>query len=386
MTTRRNLHCRHFRPAARLEIFVMILALLLLLEVDFSFLPPAKNHGISWRTAAAASPISPLAQDGRRKKKKEKRSRDDDHYDTRVINARPTPPFTVPPAIPGKHYLYFIAMGDWGTGSRAQRHVAELMNAKAGRDSLHFVLLLGDNFYDSGVRSVDDPQWQRKFESMYNLPFLNVPFFASLGNHDHKNPRSPEAQVEYSKRDTKWRMPARYYTFTRRLEPPAAIQFFALDTDVFIERKSRETARAQLDWLENELQKSTATWKVVFGHHPVFSNGDHGDTPEIKRHIRPRLEKYNVDFYLCGHDHDRQLLQAVAGVHYLVSGTGAKSRDTAWADNTIFAASDLGFAWFRVSAETFHVQFINKNGEIEFAHTINQARQKESENTADKED
>jgi hypothetical protein len=56
-----------------------------------------------------------------------------------------------------------------------------------------------------------------------------------------------------------------------------------------------------------------------------------------------------------------------------------------WADNTIFAATDLGFTWYRVSAEEFHVQFINKNGDIEFAHTVNKPHQGSGHNAADKE-
>jgi len=204
------------------------------------------------------------------------------------------------------------------------------------------------------------------------LPALNVPFFASLGNHDYKKNANPDAQVNYSKRhNTKWKMPARYYTFTRALGSGATIQFFALDTEAL--NKFDIMGGAQVEWLDAELAKSTATWKVAFGHHPVFSNGEHGDTPAMQKYVRPLLEKYRVDFYLAGHDHDRQLLQPVAGVRYIVSGTAAKSRNTLWFNNTIFAATDLGFTWFRVSAEEFHVQFINKKGEIEFAHTVNKA-------------
>jgi len=85
--------------------------------------------------------------------------------------------------------------------------------------------------------------------------------------------------------------------------------------------------------------------------------------------VRPLLEKYGVDAYICGHDHDRQLLQPVNGVYYIVSGTGGKSRDTKYHAKTIFAATNLGFAWFRVSPDQFHVQFIDGNGNIEYAHT-----------------
>jgi acid phosphatase len=367
-------------------IALFIWACLFLFQID---LPAAGAGEHADTTAIAKKKAKAQARDEERKKKKNKKKASDDDDDdddsdhARVNAARPTPPFLIPPAVAGKRYAYFIAIGDWGTGSSTQRHVAGLMDAKASRDSLHFVLLLGDNFYSSGVTSVDDPQWQSKFETVYNLPALNVPFFAALGNHDYKKNANPNAQVNYAKgRSTKWTMPARYYTFTRALGAGTAIQFFALDTEAL--NKIDIMGTAQVEWLDAELAKSTATWKVAFGHHPVFSNGEHGDTPAMQKYIRPLLEKYRVDFYLAGHDHDRQLLQPVAGVNYIVSGTAAKSRDTRWFNNTIFAATDLGFTWFRVSAEEFHVQFINKKGEIEFAHTSNKTAQKSGGNAANR--
>jgi len=321
-------------------------------------------------------PISISNSTDSNNRKKRKKSELKEGSGTRVENARPVPAFTIPDKIPGKQYTYFIALGDWGTGGEGQKRVAQIMNEKAGRDSLHFVLTLGDNFYGDDLISVTDPQWQAKFESVYNLPFLNVPFFASLGNHDYQGTENPEAQIEYSRRNSRWQMPARYYTFTRQLEQSAAIQFFALDTYEIVSPQTEAKSARQLEWLENELKKSQATWKVVFGHNPVFSNGEHGGHPLMQKHAQLVFERYKIDFYLCGHEHDRQLLQPVAGVHYVVSGTGALSDNTKWADNSIFAASDIGFAWCRVAADEFHIQFVDKNGEVEFAYTLNKSRQK----------
>ena len=62
-------------------------------------------------------------------------------------------------------------------------------------------------------------------------------------------------------------MPAAYYTFQA-----GAVQFFALDTDLISE--------AQLRWLTESLDKSVATWKVVYGHHPIYSAGQHEDNED----------------------------------------------------------------------------------------------------------
>ena len=283
-----------------------------------------------------------------------------------VRNLKSTPEFVIQNRIPERDYVYFIALGDQGRGGHSQKHVAQLMNEKARKDSLHFVITVGDNFYSHGVTSASDQQWLEKFENMYDLPYLQTPFYAALGNHDHHNGNARH-QVEYSKTSGKWKMPHYYYTFTKVIDAHSSIQFFALDTEGI--RRRGENAIGQLEWLEHQLRASTAAWKIVYGHHPVFSYGRHGHTKQMIDLVRPLLEKYEVDVYICGHDHDRQLLDPGSGVDYVVSGTGSKSRDTRYGEMTTFAATNLGFAWFRASAGDLHVQFIDANGDIEYAHT-----------------
>ncbi len=285
---------------------------------------------------------------------------------SKVKNPRPVPAFEIPAKQPGTPYVYFIAIGDQGTGDARQKLVARLMSAKAARDSLHFVITLGDNIYPDGAFSADDPQWREKFEHIYNLPFLNVPFYASLGNHDHHKNNAIHA-IEYSKVNPKWVLPDFYYAFTKSIDSEHDILFIALDTEPIVEKQ--KSANEQIAWLEKQLKSSGATWKIVFGHHPVFSFGKHGHEKEMIKRVRPLLEKYRVDAYFAGHDHDRQLFEPVNGVHYIISGTGAKSRDTWYGPKTIFAATNPGFVWSRVSPSQFHVQFINEKGEIEFAYT-----------------
>lgn len=283
-----------------------------------------------------------------------------------VENRKAVPDFSIEKRIPGKNYVHFIALGDQGNGGSRQQRVAHLMNEKARADSLDFVITLGDNFYDRGVTSTSDNQWLEKFEHVYDLPHLQVPFYASLGNHDHRGGNA-RYQIEYGKLDTRWKMPNYYYTFSRELDDHATIQFFALDTQVIMERGENEVV--QLEWLVRELENSQATWKIVYGHHPVFSYGKHGNQEQMIGEVRPFLESYDVDLYISGHDHDRQLLGPVGGVYYVVSGTGAKSRDTRYGDLTIYAETNLGFAWFRASSTELHMQFIDEAGDIEYAHT-----------------
>ena len=62
--------------------------------------------------------------------------------------------------------LHFMVFGDWGTGNAQQKAVAEAMARYAQMSKTHnpvqFVISTGDNFYENGVSSVDDPQWETK--------------------------------------------------------------------------------------------------------------------------------------------------------------------------------------------------------------------------------
>lgn len=51
------------------------------------------------------------------------------------------------------------------------------------------------------------------------------------------------------------------------------------------------------------LSKKNVQWLLVFGHYPIFSRGEHGDTDELVDLLEPLFLKYNVSAYFCGHDH-----------------------------------------------------------------------------------
>lgn len=275
---------------------------------------------------------------------------------------RAIPEFTRPALSAGAQTLRVIAFGDSGTGGRGQRRVAEAMLAKAQVDGLDLVLMLGDNFYTDGVASVDDAQWQSKIVAPYQP--LNVPIYPCLGNHDHKG--NPDAQIERSKLDPQWRMSGRQYTFERVLEDGTRIQFFALDTDPI--SKGVEIVTPQLEWLDAQLQASTAHWKIAFGHHPILSVG-RGDNKRMKRDIEPILVKHKVDMYLCGHDHSLQILKPKDGVHYIISGGGAGTdnpHDVDWTEDTLFAATRGGFVWLRFSRNDVVVEVVRPDHQTQF--------------------
>src|SRR5690606_16435034 len=74
----------------------------------------------------------------------------------------------------------FLALGDGGRGNSKQYEVAAAMEGVCAAKGCDFAIYLGDNIYSDGVSSVDDSQFEEKFESPYAS--LDFPFYMALGN------------------------------------------------------------------------------------------------------------------------------------------------------------------------------------------------------------
>lgn len=255
----------------------------------------------------------------------------------------------------------FLFFGDWGTGEATQKRVANEMQNYCKKRLCQFVVNLGDNFYPAGVRDTEDRKWKTHFLDVYEK--LNLVFFSVLGNHDHDG--NIQAQFDYTKKSDLWHLPSPgYYQFTKR-----NIDFFALDTD------SRGYNQVQRDWLEQSLSKSKAQWKIVFGHHPVYSYGQHGATKALLKTLLPILNKYQVDFYLAGHEHDKQVLSSNS-ILYAISGTPAQTRPVKKGELSLFAASTLGFMHLKFREGQAQLSVLDERGNSEFEKSITKKAEK----------
>lgn len=249
-----------------------------------------------------------------------------------------------------------LAFGDFGTGSAAQKKTAAAMLEFHRKTPFDFGITLGDNFYDSGMTSPADARWKTWWEDMYSP--LGVKFYASLGNHDWVNPDSPAAEILYSEKSSTWKMPAPYYTFTA-----GSVQFFALDTN--------DVSEAQLLWLKEELDKSKAHWKIVYAHHPIYSDGEHGDSSILKARLLPIL-KDKVDMYLVGHDHIVNHIKPENGIQFFVSGGGgAGLYKVTPKERTLFAQSINAFAVIEADAREIKFRFIDSDNKPLYEYIIN---------------
>ena len=271
--------------------------------------------------------------------------------------------------------LDFFVIGDWGRrGNACQSRVAGQMAALAEVSKPSFILSVGDNFYEDGVCSVKDPQWEESFEKVYHQESLQVPWYSILGNHDYHSPGNCDAQTQYHQVNARWNMPARYYKQSFKIDSSVVADFFFLDTTPMIGsyysllwgRKTRlnvmtQDVPAQLAWFRQALQSSTAPWKIVAGHHPIFSGGGHGDSQELIESILPLLNEFNVHAYFNGHDHDLQHL--VSGrVNFFDSGSGSSHNPTFFNIHSRFSSSSPGFAAVRMTADYMQVRMMNDHG------------------------
>lgn len=267
-----------------------------------------------------------------------------------------TPTPIAAPADLGERGIVFT--GDWGSGDAHERKVVEGMRAWCQRERCDAGAFLGDNFYPAGVTSTEDPKWGTHWRAMYGT--LGIVFHPALGNHDYADdgvPGDPDAQVRYSAKDPLWQMPAKTYTWTL-----GAAEFFVLDTEAWDD--------AQGAWLRGALAGSKAPVKIVYGHHPIYSNGPHGDDTNVlalRDRLGPILVEGGATLFMAGHDHHKEILDAGMGVGLVIAGTGGKGLYPVLpgGPNQVCAFSTYGWAHVLVTAAEAKVRLVRSSGEIE---------------------
>lgn len=279
----------------------------------------------------------------------------------------------------------FVAIGDWGRrGDAVQRAVAQGLSLVAREIGSRFVIAAGDNFYPGGVSSVTDPHWRQSFEGVYTDRALQTPWYATLGNHDYRG--DPQAQVAYTRYSRRWRMPARYYRVPGAVLGVPQLDLFVIDTSPLVDDLNpderfqqlcrghwwSEQADPQIAWLRGALARSRAPWKIVVGHHPIYSGG-HGDSPVLIARVAPLLEAFGVQAYINGHDHDLQHIRRGA-VDYICAGAGSEAGRVKPIPGTRFCLGRPGFAALRLTDDDLLLQFRDAAGRLIYSADLPRRR------------
>jgi hypothetical protein len=145
----------------------------------------------------------------------------------------------------------------------------------------------------------------------------------------------------------------RYYTFKRN-----NVALFALD--------STYMSPEQLKWLEDELQKSNAPWKICYFHHPLYSDGKfHGSDLDLRARLEPLFEKYGVNLVLSGHEHVYERLKPQNGIYYFVLGNSGQLRVHNLRVSQQTQAgfdTDQGFMLIEIAGDELYFQAISRTG------------------------
>lgn len=281
-----------------------------------------------------------------------------------------------------------------------------------------FGVMLGDNIYPSGATlGADGKDDATRFYDNLTSPYGNLvtgipdyTVYVTLGNHDWETSRAGGfAQIEFLENSEDFYMDGPFYS----VKPPSgkgAIELFVIDTSMMLASATvyedyldenaaevvtdvlaqpnyhveplTEAEKNMAGWLEQALQNSTAKWKIVLAHHPIWSSS--GSKFEQGRALRdlilPSMCRY-ADAFLVGHDHTLEIHtddcsvalgeKSAQPLTQIVSGAAAKQRpvntnfirqqELKYPElETLFARGMLwGFAHMQIEGDTARVQLLS---------------------------
>jgi hypothetical protein len=279
--------------------------------------------------------------------------------------------------------MYRLPVNGSIIAASGQAPVADAMRDFCNTRGCDFGAMLGDNIYPDGATAgadgIDDA---RRFHDLFTVPYGRLGegrpdfrIFSVLGNHDwHTSREGAMSQVRFLERSRPFYMDGLFY----RVVPAGAqgeVEIFAIDTEVLLAGTTvykaaltddareapptkleklepwaapqTDAERNMVEWLEAALASSKARWKIVIGHHPLWSTaGSKFEQAKVlRRLILPTLCRH-ADLYLAGHEHTLEVhtddCSTVTGekrppLPQVVSGSAAKMRPT----NTAFQRHQL---------------------------------------------
>lgn len=213
----------------------------------------------------------------------------------------------------------------------------------------HFVIHCGD-VVDNGP---DKAEWVHELFGPAAELFGRVALFPCIGNHEKNH--------------------ANYYRYFSLPQPEyyyryryGNADFFSIDSN-----KPLSPGSEQYEWLDRELGRSKATWKIAYHHHPVYSSDedDYGNTWKGSsvmgdlnaRHLMALYDKHNLDINFNGHIHlyERSWparggrVDWQRGVRYITSGGGGARLEN-------FAPTPT---WFKAECRVdFHYCYVTVHG------------------------
>lgn len=298
-----------------------------------------------------------------------------------------------------------------GIDDCAQQRVAGQMKHRAPLSKPDYILNVGDNFYWGGVKAdcgsplfvhKETGQWSAIFEHIYIGAGLDgKQWLGVLGNHDYGGYTFTSAWdqvIAYTwggaHSTGRWVMPAQYWSVKVRY-PDFSMDYYFVDSNVHtvfppehdVEHNLCGLAhnpqgancgemgprslqdcpawfdnlwKAELQWLEHALQRSTAQWQVVVTHFP----------PTWGRPHWSRLsQRYGIDLMLTGHKHLQDVWSPESEDNFLrptaviISGGGGGITSEGIPDSN-GKDDQYGFMDLTLSKEAIQIEAVSHGGYV----------------------
>ena len=305
----------------------------------------------------------------------------------------------LPAPVPASAAVVFLVVGDWGRqGQSGQSDVAAGMGQVAHALGAQFVISTGDNVYNTGISSAADPLFRATFTDIYRAPSLAVPWYAVLGNHDWLG--LPTAQLDGGALgDARWHAEMSFSASrVSTLHGGGLLEIFYVDTSPWKPEPEMDFVKGGLfdhtptaaDWaawqaaqvarLDGAMARSSAAFKLIVGHHAIYSySTSHGSIKELQP-LNDVLRRHGASAYLNGHDHTLQTIlrkgDGDAGPLYITSGAGSETRDDI-ADprdgSLLFSYAKSGFSSVIVMGDALTVTHYDAAGTPLHAATVRRA-------------
>lgn len=209
-----------------------------------------------------------------------------------------------------------------------------------------FILTVGDDSYHDSAHHGCDTDIDENIGKYYrdyiypytsNNGYTRTPgspttnrFFPVMGNHDD-NCLSGESDNGAYNCSGRWEnyfsgLPnnKRYYKFTQ-----GNVDFFAINSnkeepDSNKYRLANGNLSTQAQWIKNELESSTATFKVVFMHHAPYSSynaSDESKRGSNREMLKWPLKEWGADIVISGDDHYYER-NDYRNMTYVINGAG----------------------------------------------------------------
>ena len=271
-------------------------------------------------------------------------------------------PLTFQTAVEKGSMFSFALLGD----TEARPHINDAIAKSIWSHRPNFVVHLGD-ITDGGK---EPHKWQWNYEYFAGMSQLHgrIPVFTVVGNG--------ESDLYWYSKYHRYPSPENYYTFRY-----GDAQFFMLDSN-----RKIAPGTDQYRWLDEELKRSTATWKFICHHHCAYSSDDddYGDTwngePSTFIHKNvveaiPLYEEREVDVVFYGHVHAFERSYPIragklvesGGITYIESGgAGGNLEDfspfASWFSSSKYPGHH--YCIVRMTQDTFDFRMIDLYGRV----------------------